>query len=221
MTTTAKPTSAPTSAGKLILEGKEIELPVVVGTENERGLDISSLLKQTGHITLDEGYMNPVARRARSPILMATSVFSISRLSIEEIAEHCDFVETSFLLIYGKLPNATELAQFRESIRRHTMIHEDMRSFYNGFPKTRIRWRFCLQSSVRCRPFIKTRSIRMIRVKLKYRFIACLRSCQRLRPTATRNVWPAVHVSAQRIQLLRELLAADVRGSIGRVRTRS
>ena len=58
MTTTAKPANAPTSAGKLILDGKRLKLPVVVGTENEHGLDISNLLKQTGHITLDEGYMN-------------------------------------------------------------------------------------------------------------------------------------------------------------------
>lgn len=136
MTTTAKPASAPTSTGKLILEGKEIDLPVVVGTENEHGLDISNLLKQTGHITLDEGYMNTGSTTSAITYLDGdVGILRYRGYPIEEIAEHCDFVETSFLLIYGKLPNATELAQFRESIRRHTMIHEDMRSFYNGFPK--------------------------------------------------------------------------------------
>ncbi len=134
MTTTAKPANAP--VGKLILDGKEIDLPVVVGTENEHGLDISSLLKQTGHITLDEGYMNTGSTTSAITYLDGdVGILRYRGYPIEEIAEHCDFVETSYLLIYGKLPTATELAQFRESIRRHTMIHEDMRSFYNGFPK--------------------------------------------------------------------------------------
>ncbi len=134
MTTTAKPANA--TVGKLTLDGKEIELPVVVGTENEHGLDISSLLKQTGHITLDEGYMNTGSTTSAITYLDGdVGILRYRGYAIEEIAEHCDFVETSYLLIYGKLPTATELAQFRESIRRHTMIHEDMRSFYNGFPK--------------------------------------------------------------------------------------
>ncbi len=136
MTTTAKPASSPSAVGKLILDGKELDLPVVVGTENERGLDISNLLKQTGHITLDEGYMNTGSTTSAITYLDGdVGILRYRGYPIEEIAEHCDFVETSYLLIYGKLPTATELASFRESIRRHTMIHEDMRSFYNGFPK--------------------------------------------------------------------------------------
>ncbi len=136
MTTTAKPAKAPSSVGKLILDGKEIELPVVVGTENEHGLDISNLLKQTGHITLDEGFVNTGSTTSAITYLDGdVGILRYRGYPIEEIAEHCDFVETSYLLIYGKLPNLTELANFRESIRRHTMIHEDMRSFYNGFPK--------------------------------------------------------------------------------------
>ncbi len=136
MTTTAKPANAPSSVGKLILDGKEIELPVVVGTENEHGLDISNLLKQTSHITLDEGFVNTGSTTSAITYLDGDiGILRYRGYPIEEIAEHCDFVETSYLLIYGKLPNATEIANFRESIRRHTMIHEDMRSFYNGFPK--------------------------------------------------------------------------------------
>lgn len=136
MTTTAKPASVPTKVGKLILDGKELDLPVVVGTENEHGLDISNLLKQTGHITLDEGFMNTGSTTSAITYLDGdVGILRYRGYPIEEIAEHCDFVETSYLLIYGKLPTATELASFRESIRRHTMIHEDMRSFYNGFPK--------------------------------------------------------------------------------------
>ncbi len=136
MTTTVKPASSPSTVGKLILDGKEMELPVVVGTENEHGLDISNLLKQTGHITLDEGFVNTGSTTSAITYLDGdVGILRYRGYPIEEIAEHCDFVETSYLLIYGKLPTATELANFRESIRRHTMIHEDMRSFYNGFPK--------------------------------------------------------------------------------------
>ena len=136
MTTTVKPASSPSTVGKLILDGKEMELPVVVGTENEHGLDISNLLKQTGHITLDEGFVNTGSTTSAITYLDGdVGILRYRGYPIEEIAEHCDFVETSYLLIYGKLPTTTELANFRESIRRHTMIHEDMRSFYNGFPK--------------------------------------------------------------------------------------
>jgi citrate synthase len=136
MSTIANPSNAPAKSAKLTVDGKEIDLPVIVGTENEHGLDISSLLKQTGCITLDEGFVNTGSTTSAITYLDGDKgILRYRGYAVEEIAEHCDFVETSYLLIYGKLPNATELASFRESIRRHTMIHEDMRSFYNGFPK--------------------------------------------------------------------------------------
>jgi citrate synthase len=135
MSTTVDPTQAPAKA-KLSVDGKEIELPVIVGTEDEHGLDISSLLKQTGYITLDEGFVNTGSTTSSITFLDGDKgILRYRGYAVEEIAEHCDFVETSYLLIYGKLPTAEELAKFRESIRRHTMIHEDMRSFYNGFPR--------------------------------------------------------------------------------------
>jgi citrate synthase len=136
MTTTEKASNTPASVGKLTVDGKEIELPVIVGTEDERALDISALRRDTGYITLDEGYVNTGSTTSSITYLDGeVGILRYRGYPIEEIAEHCDFVETSYLLIYGKLPNASELQTFRESIRRHTMIHEDMRSFYNGFPK--------------------------------------------------------------------------------------
>ncbi len=121
---------------KLTVDGKEFELPVIVGTENERALDISQLRKLSGYITLDDGYMNTGSTTSGITYLDGEEgTLRYRGYRIEDIAEHCDFVETSYLLIYGKLPNAKELSDFRESIRRHTMIHEDMRSFYNGFPR--------------------------------------------------------------------------------------
>jgi citrate synthase len=117
-------------------DGKQLELPIVEGTENERALDISDLRRQTGAITLDEGYANTGS--AMSAITFLDGDQGILRYRgypIEQLAENCDFVECSYLLIYGELPNAQQLASFRMSIRRHTMLHEEMKSFYNGFPR--------------------------------------------------------------------------------------
>ncbi len=128
--------AAPTSTAKLSVNGHDIELPLVVGTENEVGIDISSLRKLTGCVTLDEGYVNTGSTTSSITFLDGEQgILRYRGYPIEQIAEHCDFVETSYLLIYGRLPNQHELSDFRESIRQHTMIHEDMRSFYNGFPK--------------------------------------------------------------------------------------
>lgn len=136
MTTAEKSSEASKLTANLSFGDKEIDLPVVVGTEGEQGLDISELRKKTGLITLDEGYVNTGSTKSSITFLDGEKgILRYRGYPIEQIAQHCDFVETSYLLIYGKLPNATELEDFRESIRRHTMIHEDMRSFYNGFPK--------------------------------------------------------------------------------------
>lgn len=121
---------------KLILEGQEVELPTMVGTEQEKAVDISKLRSLTGYITLDEGYVNTGSTTSAITFLDGEQgILRYRGYPIEDIAQHCDFVETSYLLIYGKLPTEKELADFRESIRRHTMIHEDMRAFYNGFPR--------------------------------------------------------------------------------------
>ncbi|MDZ4819084.1 MAG: citrate synthase [Planctomycetota bacterium] len=124
------------SVGKLKLEDQEIELPVLVGSENEKAVDISKLRSQTGYITLDEGYVNTGATTSEITYLDGEEgILRYRGYAIEDLAEKCDFVETSYLLIYGKLPNAEQLSAFRTSLQRHTMLHEDMRSFYNGFPR--------------------------------------------------------------------------------------
>ncbi len=121
---------------KLLLGDKEVSLPVYVGTENERAIDISQLLKSTGHITLDEGYANTGATTSNITYLDGdVGILRYRGYPIEVLAENCDFVETSYLLIYGELPTKEQLDQFRAAIRKHTMLHEDMRSFYNGFPR--------------------------------------------------------------------------------------
>jgi citrate synthase len=121
---------------RLRLDGQEVELPVVTGTEAEKGVDVSQLRAKTGFITLDEGYVNTGACTSAITFLDGDAgVLRYRGYPIEVIAERCDFVETSYLLIYGELPNQQQLDTFRKSLRRHTILHEDMRSFYNGFPR--------------------------------------------------------------------------------------
>ncbi len=123
-------------AARLKLDEQEIELPVVVGTEDERAVDISKLRAQTGFITLDEGYVNTGATTSEITYLDGENgILRYRGYPVEVLAERCDFVETSYLLIYGELPSTEQLTKFRTSLERHTMLHEDMRSFYNGFPR--------------------------------------------------------------------------------------
>ncbi len=122
---------------KLILRGQEYELPVVVGTEGETGLDISSLRAKSGAITLDSGYGNTGS--CKSAICFIDGEKGILRYrgyEIADLAENASFVEVAHLLIYGELPNKSQLAVFREKLTRHSMIHEDMKKFYEGYPPT-------------------------------------------------------------------------------------
>ena len=121
---------------KLTIGEKSVDLPVYVGTENERAIDIGQLLKTTGHITMDEGYANTGSTTSNITFLDGDEgVLRYRGYTIEVLAKNCDFVETSYLLIYGELPTKEQLAEFRVSIQNHTLLHEDMRKFYNGFPR--------------------------------------------------------------------------------------
>jgi citrate synthase len=135
--TTAKDFQPRTAApAKLALGDKSIELPVIIGTEDEPAVDISKLRAQTGYITLDEGYVNTGATTSAITYLDGEQgILRYRGYPIEVLAHKCDFVETSYLLIYGELPTADQLTKFKNSLKRHTMLHEDMRSFYNGFPR--------------------------------------------------------------------------------------
>ena len=122
------------STAKLILEGKEHEFPVVTGSEGEVAVDISKLRERTGAITLDEGYGNTGS--CRSAITFIDGEQGILRyrgIPIEEL-EEARFTEVAYLLIYGRLPNQTELVEWREKLTRHSLLHEDMKKFFEGFP---------------------------------------------------------------------------------------
>jgi citrate synthase len=120
---------------QLRLGSHELELPVVVGTEGEQGIDISSLRAQTGAITLDPGYGNTGA--CTSDITFIDGERGILRYRgypIEQLALQAGFSEVCYLLIYGDLPNRQQLSEFREKLTYHSLIHEDMKKFYEGFP---------------------------------------------------------------------------------------
>jgi len=135
-TTTPWPGTHAEAPASLSIDGELVELPVVVGTEGERALDISRLRAGTGLITLDEGYVNTGSTTSGITFLNGEEgVLRYRGYPIEDLARRCDFIEVAYLLIYGELPTSTELDRFRKSLSHHSMIHEDMRSFYNGFPR--------------------------------------------------------------------------------------
>ena len=122
---------------ELKLEGKTYQLPIIAGTENEKAIDIRKLRAESGYITLDSGYGNTGA--CTSAITFIDGEKGILRYRgypIEQLAEKSTFVETAYLLIYGRLPTKPELGDFREMLTRHSLIHEDMLHFYEGYPST-------------------------------------------------------------------------------------
>jgi citrate synthase len=120
---------------KLELNGTLHELPVVVGTENEKGVDISRLKAQTGYITLDSGYANTGS--CTSSITYIDGDLGILRYRGYDIAELCEkstFMEVCYLLIYGELPSPEAFIGFKDKVLYHSLIHEDMKSFFTAYP---------------------------------------------------------------------------------------
>lgn len=131
-----KKTPAKPETAVLRIDGKEIELPIIVGSEGERAIDISELRCKTGAVTYDNGYMNTGACLSGITFLDGErGILRYRGIPIEQLAESSTFVETSYLLIYGSLPNKKQLEAFTSNIIRHTMLHEDMKHFYEGFPR--------------------------------------------------------------------------------------
>ena len=125
-----------TSVAKLSIGDQQIELPVVEGVEQERALDITHLRRDTGLITLDEGYVNTGSTSSDITFLDGTQgILRYRGYPIEQLAANCDFIEVTYLLIYGELPTKEQIGKFRGSLRQHSMLHEDMKSFYDGFPR--------------------------------------------------------------------------------------
>ena len=122
---------------QLTVDGKGFELPTLVGTENEKAIDIRQLRSQSGYVTLDQGYMNTGSTTSAITFIDGDKgILRYRGIPIEELAEKSTFTETAYLLIYGKLPNKTELERWRTLLTRHSLIHEDMKRFFDGYPST-------------------------------------------------------------------------------------
>jgi citrate synthase len=122
---------------KIDIDGKSYEFPYITGTENEKGIDISTLRAKTGCIAYDEGYANTGScKSAITYIDGEKGILRYRGIPIEELAEKASFVEVAYLLIMNKLPNGTELRRFSDLLTRNEMIHEDMKVHFEGFPST-------------------------------------------------------------------------------------
>ena len=120
---------------ELILDGKSITLPVIEGTEHEKAFDIGKLRDQTGYVTLDSGYKNTGATKSAITFLDGEEgILRYRGYPIEQLAEKSSFLEVAYLLIYGALPTQAELDHFSGQITKHTLVHEDMRKIFDGFP---------------------------------------------------------------------------------------
>ncbi len=121
----------------LEIDGKKFELPIVMGSENEVAIDINKLRDLSGIITIDPGYKN--SGSCKSDITFLDGELGILRYrgyAIEDLAEKADFLEVSYLLIFGELPSKEQLAQFETDIRKYTLVNEEMKNIIDGFPKT-------------------------------------------------------------------------------------
>lgn len=114
----------------------ELALDQVPASEGESGLSIGSLLKDTGNVTLDPGFVNTAACTSKITFIDGDKgILRYRGYPIDQLAEKSTFLETAFLLIYGNLPTAEELSAFSDNITQHTMLHEDLRRFFDGFPR--------------------------------------------------------------------------------------
>ena len=125
------------AAGVVLRTGdKELQLRLVESTEGNNAYDVSKLLEETGNVTLDVGFVNTAScRSAITYIDGGAGILRYRGYPIEQLAENSTFLETSHLLIYGELPTAQELENFDARIRQHTLLHEDLKSFFGGFPR--------------------------------------------------------------------------------------
>ncbi|MDZ4197870.1 MAG: citrate/2-methylcitrate synthase, partial [Kiritimatiellia bacterium] len=129
-----KPDAAETAEFRF--RDQTLKLPVRIGTEREVGVDISSLRTRTGAIAFDPGFANTGS--CESAITFVDGEKGILRhrgYDIEDLAENCLFLEVAYLLVHGKLPNQKEMADFSHLMNRHSMIHEDMRTFFRQYPE--------------------------------------------------------------------------------------
>src|ERR671926_1317791 len=121
---------------KLEHPGGQLSMPVRAAVEGPGGIDVSNLLKETGFVTLDPGFVNTAScASAITYIDGEAGILRYRGYPIEQLAERSTFLEVAYLLINGELPTVDELSTFKNDITRHTLLHEDVKNFYRGFPR--------------------------------------------------------------------------------------
>ncbi|HEX6920054.1 MAG TPA: citrate/2-methylcitrate synthase, partial [Actinomycetes bacterium] len=116
--------------------GGQLPLPVTAATEDPSGLDVTKLLKETGYVTLDPGFVNTASCTSKITFIDGDAgILRYRGYPIDQLAEQASFLETSYLLIYGELPTPAELEDFAARIRVHTLLHEELKRFFEGFPR--------------------------------------------------------------------------------------
>src|SRR5699024_1871898 len=122
--------------GKLTLGDTNVDLPRVEATVGNDGLSIGTVLRDTEAVTYDPGFMNTAnARSAVTHIDGEAGILRYRGYPIEELAKNSSFLEVAYLLIYGEVPTGDHRSEWDLSIREHTMLHEDIKDFFNGFPR--------------------------------------------------------------------------------------
>ena len=122
---------------RLTVNGREAELPVLTATDGNPAIDVSTLTRQTGYTALDYGYVNTASTKSAVTFIDGEQgILRYRGYPIEELAAKSSFLEVAYLLIYGELPTPDQLAAFDGEIRRHTLLHEDMRYYFEGVPHT-------------------------------------------------------------------------------------
>ena len=117
-------------------DGAELDLPVKTGTEGSAGIEVTKLLSTTGMVTLDPGFVNTAACSSEITYIDGDAgILRYRGYPIEQLAEKSTFLEVSYLLIYGELPTDEQLKNFTQQITKHTLLHEDLKDFFNGFPR--------------------------------------------------------------------------------------
>ena len=120
---------------KLIIDGNSYDFPIVTGTEGEKAIDIKTLRNTTGYVTLDSGFMNTGSCESKITFINGEKgILRYRGIPLEQLAKSSSFVETSYLLLHDELPTKPQLSKFSNLLNEFSLIHEDMRHFFNHFP---------------------------------------------------------------------------------------
>ncbi len=121
----------------LSFPGGSAQFPIIRGTAGHDSIDVSTLMKQTGYTALDQGFVNTASTRSSITYIDGDQgILRYRGYAIEDVAENSTYLEVAWLLIYGELPSPGELVEFDEKVRRHTLLHEDLKRFFSALPHT-------------------------------------------------------------------------------------